>query len=87
VDVDRRAVIADLAGGALAVLLGAAARPRPAAAQPAPDLRPLLAEMGLQMPAQQAVAPDFTLPDLAGLPVALAGLRGRALLLYFWATW
>ena len=33
-------------------------------------------------------APDFTLPDLAGKPVHLAGFRGqKAVLLNFWATW
>jgi thiol-disulfide isomerase/thioredoxin len=33
------------------------------------------------------VAPDFTLPDLSGEPVGLAGLRGRPVLVNFWATW
>jgi peroxiredoxin len=33
-------------------------------------------------------APDFTLPDLAGKPVRLAGFRGqKTVLLNFWATW
>ncbi|HEY3727337.1 MAG TPA: thioredoxin-dependent thiol peroxidase [Solirubrobacteraceae bacterium] len=29
-------------------------------------------------------APDFTLPDQAGNPVSLAGLRGRTVVLYFY---
>ena len=29
----------------------------------------------------------FTLPDLHGRAVSLADFRGRAVLLYFWATW
>src|ERR1039457_5265611 len=29
-------------------------------------------------------APDFTLPDQAGNPVSLAGLRGRNVVLYFY---
>jgi len=34
-----------------------------------------------------APAPVFTLPDLAGTPVALSDFRGRVVLLNFWATW
>jgi len=32
-------------------------------------------------------APDFTLKDLSGKPVALSSLRGKVVLLNFWATW
>jgi len=32
-------------------------------------------------------APAVVLPDLAGRKVTLAGLRGRAVVLNFWATW
>jgi peroxiredoxin len=34
-----------------------------------------------------AAAPPLVLPDLAGRQVSLAGLRGRAVVLNFWATW
>jgi len=32
-------------------------------------------------------APDFTLPDGAGRPVNLRGLRGKVIIVDFWATW
>ena len=33
------------------------------------------------------VAPDFTLPDLAGRPHSLAEQRGKKVLLVVWASW
>lgn len=35
----------------------------------------------------EGVAPDFTLRDYAGREVQLSSLRGRVVLLNFWATW
>jgi thiol-disulfide isomerase/thioredoxin len=32
-------------------------------------------------------APEFALPDLAGATVSLAALRGKPVVLDFWATW
>jgi peroxiredoxin len=37
--------------------------------------------------APQAMAPDFGLEDLAGRTVRLSQLRGKPVLLNFWATW
>ena len=32
-------------------------------------------------------APGFSLPDLDGRPVRLADLKGKVVLLFYWATW
>jgi cytochrome oxidase Cu insertion factor (SCO1/SenC/PrrC family) len=32
-------------------------------------------------------APAFSLPDLAGRTVRLEDLRGKTVMLFFWATW
>ena len=33
------------------------------------------------------VAPDFSLPDIHGHTVSLSALRGKAIVLNFWAAW
>jgi thiol-disulfide isomerase/thioredoxin len=38
-------------------------------------------------PRGEATAPDFQLKSLAGSTVSLSALRGRPVLLNFWATW
>ena len=49
--------------------------PCPSAAQTTPS------------PAQRAAAPDFTLSDAKGKPIALSEYKGKVVLLDFWATW
>lgn len=36
---------------------------------------------------EQALAPDFSLPDLTGQKLDLSSYRGKVVLLDFWATW
>lgn len=42
---------------------------------------------GLRKLAVGEIAPDFTLPDTSGNPIALSSLRGQYVLVDFWASW
>jgi cytochrome oxidase Cu insertion factor (SCO1/SenC/PrrC family) len=55
----------------------------PLAAVAAPDFGP----MNVQPYDSAKLAPAFTLPDLDGKPVRLADLKGKVVLLFYWATW
>lgn len=44
-------------------------------------------DFGVQVPHISKDAPDFVLPNLDGKQVALNSLRGKVILLHFWATW
>lgn len=80
---------AGLIGGAL-YLQGRPGRTSPAAqdfATPGASdtlLTPIAQNGGPQV---GALAPDFTVTGLDGLPVSLADLRGKAVMINFWATW
>jgi peroxiredoxin len=53
-----------------------------------PQYKPLASiRQQLQKEAQPTTAPDFTLPDVNGQPVALRSLRGKYVLVDFWASW
>lgn len=39
------------------------------------------------LPATSALAPDFTLKDISGQEMTLSSLRGKVVVLNFWASW
>jgi len=65
-----------LPGLVLALLL-------PMAAAAAPDF----AAMNIERYDPPKAAPAFTLPGLDGTSVRLADLKGKVVLLFYWATW
>jgi cytochrome c biogenesis protein CcmG, thiol:disulfide interchange protein DsbE len=76
-------MIGKLAAGSLiaAALWAAVAAAQPAAAPPA------WAKMGVQAYESPKPAPAFVLPALDGGTVRLEDLKGKVVLLFFWATW
>jgi cytochrome oxidase Cu insertion factor (SCO1/SenC/PrrC family) len=52
----------------------------------AADIEALMREFAM-MPTTPKAAPPFSVKNLEGKTVTLADHRGRAVLLYFWATW
>jgi cytochrome c biogenesis protein CcmG/thiol:disulfide interchange protein DsbE len=66
--------------GALALILHADNNPADDAASTGPVVTPEKAKIG-------SLAPDFTLPDLDGNAVTLSALRGRVVVLAFFASW
>jgi cytochrome oxidase Cu insertion factor (SCO1/SenC/PrrC family) len=76
-------MIARIAAGSViaAALWATVAAAQPAAAPPAWE------KMGVQVYESPKPAPAFVLPALDGRSVRLEDYRGKALLLFFWATW
>jgi peroxiredoxin len=63
------------------------AHPKEPAPVPPGGLDSLFAALGIHRPAEPAEAPDFTLMTLEGRPLQLRELKGKLVLLNFWATW
>ena len=53
----------------------------------APAASPNLGALDLEPYEPPKPAPAFSLPDLTGHTWNLADLRGKVVLLFFWATW
>jgi cytochrome oxidase Cu insertion factor (SCO1/SenC/PrrC family) len=58
-----------------------------AVATPAAGAEPDWSSFGAVAYEPPKPAPAFSLPDLDGRAVALADLRGKVTLVFFWATW
>jgi cytochrome oxidase Cu insertion factor (SCO1/SenC/PrrC family) len=67
----------------LATLAAAALLAAGAPALAAPDF----ASLQIQQYDPPRPAPAFSLPDLKGRNATLAELRGKVVMLFFWATW
>jgi len=61
--------------------------PRDTSVHPTTEPSALFRALGLHRAAEPGQAPNFTLPGLNGRPVQLRELRGKVVLLNFWATW
>ena len=61
----------------------------PLAAKPPTPTAPLdaMKALGILETRQPVAAPDVTLPTLAGVPLAIKELKGKTVLVNFWATW
>ncbi len=52
-----------------------------------PFVKSYLTKRGLNIPAEGDMAPEINLPDTSGVNFALAKLKGKIVLLDFWASW
>ena len=57
------------------------------AAAPVALAKPDFAAMQIQTYDPPKPAPALALPDLQGKTVTLSGLKGKVVMVFFWATW
>lgn len=85
---DRRPLIMQLVRPMIASLVVAVAFLSPVASLAvSEEVRALLRELLIQVPAREVNAPPFSLFDTNGTPVRLAEYKGRAVMIYFWTTY
>jgi cytochrome oxidase Cu insertion factor (SCO1/SenC/PrrC family) len=84
--IGRRARVSPRRAAAVTLALAVLAAIVPSAPGQADPLSDLLFDLQF-VPLDRQPAPEFTLTGLDGKPVSVGQLKGRVVLLYFWATW
>lgn len=86
-DATRRLLIVALSVLSVALFGGALYAASPRAPAPVPTRPPPPAALPPAARQEQPLAPDFTLERLDGSRVTLSALRGKVVVIDFWATW
>ena len=83
----RRLATACIALTALSLSAQTGSEQAAVAIEPAAIVNPFAPAVTLLRVEARKPAPDFTLTDSNGQPLTLSGLKGKVVLLNFWATW
>ena len=83
----RRALLLAIVVGAVALTWAASRYAREVNGRAGAEAPPAGERVTLRFFRNPAPAPTFTATDLDGRPVSLAALRGKVVLVNFWATW
>lgn len=86
-DATRRLLIVALSVLSVALFAGALYAASPRAPAPVPARPPPPAALPPAARQERPLAPDFTLERLDGSRVTLSALRGKVVVIDFWATW